>query len=99
MLAGSSEDTNIYVWDTRTGAVKNVVRELLLTTFGLAFAPDGKWLNGGSGDYASHVIDAGPGKIAKSFPTQKARVIGFAILPAWKSVIAGCRDANEPHGS
>src|SRR5882724_3437909 len=42
MLAGSSEDTNIYVWDTRTGAVKNVVRELLLTTFGLAISPDGK---------------------------------------------------------
>jgi WD40 repeat protein len=71
ILAGSSPDTNIYVWDTNTVAVKNVVRDLSLATFGLAFVPDGKWLFAGSGDYAIHVIDAGSGKIARSFPAQK----------------------------
>ena len=43
-LVAASWDTDIRVWDVRTGALKHVIEEVKLATFDLAYSPDGKYL-------------------------------------------------------
>lgn len=79
-LVAASFDTDIRVWDVRTGALKHVIEEAKLETFDLAYSPDGKYLATLGADSKIYLWDMQSWKLARKFTGRpKAnRPVGFS---------------------
>ena len=100
-LVAASWDTDIRVWEVRTGALKHVIEEVKLETFDLAYSQDGKCLATLSADSKIYLWDTRSWELKRKFTGQpKAdRPIGFSpdgtILVTGKAIERGSK-AEQP---
>ena len=69
-LASADADTDLRIYESRTGALRATTSALLLETFAITFAADSKSLYAGGADKTVSVIDVAAGNVVRKFPQQ-----------------------------
>ena len=65
-IASAIDRSNIRVWDTETGHIRQSLDVALYTVKSIALSPDGQTLAAGTNDKAIHLWDIGAGKLRSS---------------------------------
>jgi WD40 repeat protein len=94
ILASSSWDHTVRLWDRDTGKELHRLRGHTDAVFCLAFAPDGRTLASAGKDHTIRLWDAAAGKEVKQVGKPALDVDCLAFAPDGKSLAAGGR--NEP---
>ncbi|WP_298859946.1 WD40 repeat domain-containing protein [uncultured Gimesia sp.] len=90
LLAAGGSNTEIYVWDLKTGSLKYRLSGHADNITSLAFAPDGKSLaSAGSYDHTARIWNLISGKLVVTFKTLKEDVDCVAFSPDGKLLAAG----------
>jgi len=87
-LAGADADTDIRIFESRTGALRATTSDLLLETFAVVFSADSKSLYVGGADKTVSVIDVASGKVVRTLPRQPYVVSQFTRSPDGKVLLA-----------
>ena len=80
-LVAAAYDTDIRVWDVRTGSVQRVIEGLTVSMFGLAFSPDGKYLATAGADRTIYLWDTRSWKIARKITGQPETINKIRFSP------------------
>jgi WD40 repeat protein len=88
MLASTSYDHMIYLWDPATGKEIKPLKEHTDSVFDLAFSPDGKWLASGGADRTVKLWDIKSGKRIHTLGSSTDGVNTLAFHPSGKWLAA-----------
>jgi len=88
LLASTSYDQMIYLWDPATGRQIKPLKEHTDSVFDLAFSPDGKWLASGGADRTVKLWDVASGKRIHTLGSSTEGVNTLAFHPSGKYVAA-----------
>ena len=88
LLASTSYDHMIYLWDPATGKQVKPLKEHTDSVFDLAFSPDGKWLASGGADRTVKLWDVASGKRIHTMGSSTEGVNTVAFHPNGKYVAA-----------
>ncbi len=88
LLASTSYDHMIYLWDPATGEQMKPLKEHTDSVFDLAFSPDGKWLASGGADRTVKLWDIASGKRIYTLGSSTEGVNTVAFHPSGKYVAA-----------
>lgn len=88
LLASTSYDHMIYLWDPVTGKQVKPLKEHTDSVFDLAFSPDGKWLASGGADRTVKLWDVATGKRIHTLGSSTEGVNTVAFHPSGKYVAA-----------
>ena len=88
LLASTSYDHMIYLWDPATGKQVKPLKEHTDSVFDLAFSPDGKWLASGGADRTVKLWDVASGKRIHTLGSSTEGVNTVAFHPNGKYVTA-----------
>jgi WD40 repeat protein len=66
MLASASHDKTVKLWDARSGAVPQTLKDHSYYVHAVAFSPDGKTLASASYDRTVKLLDAGSGALQQT---------------------------------
>ena len=88
LLASTSYDHMIYLWDPATGKQVKPLKEHTDSVFDLAFSPDGKWLASGGADRTVKLWDVASGKRIHTLGSSTEGVNTVAFHPNGKYVAA-----------
>jgi WD40 repeat protein len=88
MMASTSYDHMIYLWDPATGKEIKPLKEHTDSVFDLAFSPDGKWLASGGADRTVKLWDVKTGKRIHTLGSSTDGVNTVAFHPSGKWVAA-----------
>jgi WD40 repeat protein len=94
-LAGADADTDIRIYESRTGALRATSTDLLLETFAIAFSADSKSLYVGGADKTVSVIDVAGGKVVRTLPRQPYAVSQLTRSPDGKILLARYFDERD----
>jgi WD40 repeat protein len=81
LLAVSSYDQTITLWNTATGAKVRTMNGNASYLHAIAFSPDGRWLICGTHDNAVQVWEVSTGKLIATLAVHKGPVFGVAFSP------------------
>jgi WD40 repeat protein len=87
-LAGADGDTDIRIYESRTGALRATTKGLLLETFAAVFSADSKSLYVGGADKTVSVIDVASGKVVRTLPRQPYALSQLSCSPDGKTLLA-----------
>lgn len=84
LVATSSWDTTVRLWDVPTGDLRHVLTESTGQNWGAAFSPDGRYIAAGGGDRHVRVWDVDSGLLTHTFGGFNgwARLIAFSPAPS-----------------
>jgi len=88
VLASTSYDHMIYLWDPMTGKEIKPLKEHTDAVFDLVFSPDGKWLASGGADRTVKLWDISSGKRIYTLGSSTEGVNTIAFHPSGKWVAA-----------
>jgi WD40 repeat protein len=88
LLASTSYDHMIYLWEPATGEQVKPLKEHTDSVFDLAFSPDGKWLASGGADRTVKLWDVASGKRIHTLGSSTEGVNTVAFHPNGKYVTA-----------
>jgi WD40 repeat protein len=88
LLASTSYDHMIYLWDPATGKLVKPLKEHTDSVFDLAFSPDGKWLASGGADRTVKLWDVASGKRIYTLGSSTEGVNTVAFHPGGRFVAA-----------
>src|SRR5262245_18951902 len=88
LLASTSYDHMIYLWDPATGRQVKPLKEHTDSVFDLAFSPDGKWLASGGADRTVKLWDVASGKRIHTLGSSTEGVNTVVFHPSGKYVAA-----------
>lgn len=88
LLASTSYDHMIYLWDPATGQQVKPLKEHTDSVFDLAFSPDGRWLASGGADRTVKLWDVTSGKRIHTLGSSTEGVNTVAFHPGGKFVAA-----------
>jgi WD40 repeat protein len=92
LLASTSYDHMIYLWDPATGKQVKPLKEHTDSVFDLAFSPNGKWLASGGADRTVKLWDVASGKRIHTLGSSTEGVNTLAFHPNGRSVAASGSD-------
>jgi WD40 repeat protein len=82
-------DTDIRVWDARTGELQRVISELNLAMFTMAYSPDGKYLATAGADRTIYLWDAKSWKLARKITGQPETIAAICFSPDGTLLVTG----------
>ncbi len=82
-------DTDIRVWDARTGELQRVISEMKLAMFALAYSPDGKYLATAGADRTIYLWDTKSWKIARKITGQPETIVAIRFSPDGTMLVTG----------
>ena len=88
LLASTSYDQMIYLWDPATGKQVRPLKEHTDSVFDLAFSPDGKWLASGGADRTVKLWDVATGRRIHTLGSSTEGVNTVVFHPSGKFVAA-----------
>jgi WD40 repeat protein len=88
-LVAAGYDTDIRVWDVRTGKLKHLVEEMPLSMFDMVFSPDGKYLATAGADRIIYLWDTKSWKIARKIEGQPETVQRIRFSPDGTKLVSG----------
>ncbi|MCI0621059.1 MAG: hypothetical protein L0387_05195 [Acidobacteria bacterium] len=88
LLASTSYDHMIYLWDPATGKQVKPLKEHTDSVFDLAFSPDGRWLASGGADRTVKLWNVASGKRIHTLGSSTEGVNTVAFHPSGKYVAA-----------
>lgn len=88
LVASTSYDHMVYLWDPATGNQVKPLKEHTDSVFDLAFSPDGKWLASGGADRTVKLWDVASGKRIYTLGSSTEGVNTVAFHPSGKFVAA-----------
>jgi WD40 repeat protein len=89
VLVAAGYDTDIRVWDVRTGQLKHLVEEMPLAMFDMVFSPDGKHLATAGADQIIYLWDTKSWKIARKIEGQPETVQRIRFSPDGTKLVSG----------
>ena len=89
LLAGSSNDTTVRLWDTTTWKTVRTLQGHTAEVDSVDFAPDGQTVASGSKDKAIKLWDAKTGKLLRTLTGHTGRVESLAFAPDGKTLVTG----------
>jgi hypothetical protein len=92
LLASSSRDRTIKLWDAQTGELRRTLTEHGGDVYSVAFSPDGKTLASGSGDRTVRLWDVETGKVRLTLKGHGEDVRSVAFSPDGKRLASGSKD-------
>ena len=95
ILAAAGYDTEIRVWDVRTGKLKHRMEEMPLAMFDMAFSPDGKLLATAGADQIIYLWDTNSWKIARKLAGQPETVLRIRFSPDGTQLVSGGMSALD----
>ncbi|HXW90892.1 MAG TPA: hypothetical protein VEK33_10135 [Terriglobales bacterium] len=87
-LALADADTEIRIYESRTGALRATSDDLLLETFAIAFSQDSRFVYAGGADKTVSLIAVAGGKLLRTFPRQTHAVSELKLSPDGKILLA-----------
>ena len=81
MLAPASHDETVELWDARSGAVPQTLRDHSYYVHAVAFSPDGKTLASASYDSTVKLWDAGSGAVLQALNGHSESVNAVVFSP------------------
>jgi RNA polymerase sigma factor (sigma-70 family) len=81
----------VFVWDTATGKRLRRLQHDKVSTYSVAFAPDGKRLVSGDGDHVFRLWDLASGKVVRTFAAGDTFIPPVAFSPDGTALAAGVR--------
>lgn len=88
-LVAAAYDTDIRIWDVRTGALKRVIQELPVSMFDVAFSPDGNSLAMAGADRRIHVWDTQSWKPTRTIKGQPEAIVQIRFSPDGSMLVTG----------
>lgn len=88
-LVAAGLDTDIRVWDARTGEPQRVISEMKLAMFDLAYSPDGKYLATAGADRTIYLWDTKSWKIARKITGQPETIRAIRFSPDGTMLVTG----------
>ncbi len=98
-LVTAAYDTDIRVWDVRTGALQRVVDDMTVATFDLAYSPDGKYLATAGVDRVIYLWDTQSWKVVRKITGQPETIWPIRFSPDGTMLVTGGfneRDSSVP---
>jgi len=92
ILASSSDDQKIYLWNTRTGQNVMTLSGHTDLVWSVAFSPDGQTIASGSEDQTVRLWDASTGKNLCTLDGHESWVWSVAFSPDGRTVASGSAD-------
>jgi WD40 repeat protein len=92
LLASTSNDKTVKLWDASSGAVLQTFEGHLESVDAMAFSPDGKLLASASSDKTVKLWDASSGAVLQSFEGHLKSVDAVAFSPDGKLLASTSRD-------
>jgi WD40 repeat protein len=89
LLASSSNDTTVRLWDTSTWETVHVLKGHTLEVDSVDFAPDGKTLASGGKDTLIQLWDVAGGKLLSTLKGHTGRVESLTFSPDGKLLASG----------
>jgi WD40 repeat protein len=89
LLVAAGYDTDIRVWDARTGKLKHLVEEMPLAMFDMVFSPDGKYLATAGADQIIYLWDTKSWKVARKIEGQPETVWRIRFSPDGTKLVSG----------
>ncbi|KAH8705549.1 putative WD-repeat protein [Talaromyces proteolyticus] len=93
LLASSSKDANIYLWNIPTGAKNKVLTGHADHVDSVDFSPDGQMLASGSGDGTIKLWDVSSGTIQNTFLVNRYRIKSVTLSLDGKFLVSGSSDS------
>ncbi len=88
-LVAAGYDTDIRVWDVKTGKLKHLVEEMPLAMFDMVFSPDGKHLATAGADRIIYLWDTKSWKVARKIVGQPETVQRIRFSPDGTKLVSG----------
>ncbi len=87
-LVSADADTEVRIYESRTGALRATADDLLLETFAVVFSADSRSVYAGGADKTVSVIDVASGKVVRAFARQPHAVSALKLSPDGKLLLA-----------
>jgi len=92
MLASSSSDGSIRIWDVETGEIIHVLQNHYYDVASIAFSPDSKLLASGGWEKKINLWDTSTGSLLKSWSIDPHVALDLAFTPDGNSIAIGSAD-------
>lgn len=94
-LVAAGYDTDIRVWEVRTGKLKHRMEEMPLAMFDMVFSPDGKHLATAGADQIIYLWDTKSWKVARKIEGQPETVQRIRFSPDGTKLVSGGMSALD----
>jgi len=94
-LAAVSQDGRIRIYDVATGKAVHTLKDVDRGLYSVAFHPEGKWLV--AGGYQLHRVDAGQGRVTKSWAKSSSPFRSLSFSPQGKRLAAATKERVRVH--
>lgn len=88
-LVAAGLDTDIRLWDARTGELKRVIEDMKLAMFDLTYSPDGKYLATAGADRTIYLWDTESWKVARKITGQPETINAIRFSPDGTMLVTG----------